>query len=139
MTAKKSLLETLKPYIMLADDLETSEPVISYCCLEYFCDKFVAGKKQTKAPYTPEDNGILTEIMNKMEATQKEQGFTKDDRKSMLEDYCGKAFATIEKEEETAPKITKAHAARFLTVSRIIDMLSSYQALTPAWEEKSKS
>ncbi len=139
MSAIKSLEDTLKPFIKMADDMESKEPVIAYCCLQYFCEQFMAAKKKAQLQLAPDEQAMLTDVMNKMGEMQKEQELTKDDRKTMLDEYCGVAFATIEKEDRIAPKITMKHAARFLEVSRLIELQSIYGALPKPWEDKRRS
>ena len=127
--------DSFKLYLKLANDLDTSEPVIGLCCRMYYLEKIVELTKQTKTPLTPEDQAELMPILQNIEEGKKTLSLTKEEMKETIEDFCKRMFVAIDKEDRTAPKIEREHARRFLSTAHFIELLSLYGALTPKWDE----
>lgn len=130
-------LASFKVYLKMAKDLEGTEPVIALCCRMYYLEKYLGLKKQANLQMSPEENAELTKVLDAVSKTKKLYPMSKEEIKDMLEDFCGKNFVRMDKEDHTAPKLTKEHASRFNTTAHFIQLLSTYDAMTPKWEEKS--
>ena len=121
----------------MATDLDSTEPVIALCCRVYYLDKYIGLKKDAKLQMTPEEKAELTQLLNVVDEAKKIYPMTKEETKDVLEDFCGRNFARMDKEDHSVPKLTKEHASRFNTTAHFIQLLSSYDGMTPKWEEKS--
>jgi len=130
-------LASLKVYLKMATDLDSTEPVIALCCRVYYMEKYLGFKKEAKLNLSPEEKAELTQLANTIGETKKIYTMTKEEIKDVLEDFCGKNFARMDKEDHNVPKLTKEHASRFNTTAHFIQLLSSYDGMTPKWEEKS--
>ncbi len=131
--------EQFKTYLKMANDLDASEPVIALCCRMHYAEKMMSFKKQAGATsFTPEEEADLSAVLNKVAETKKTLGMNKEEIKDTLEEFCSRAFCAIDKEDRTAPKIGKEHARRFLSTAYFIELLRSYDGMTPKWEELSK-
>ena len=131
-------IDSFKAFLKMAEDLDPSEPVIALSCRLYFIEKFLTIKRESGSPLTAEEQGEFNKIYTQIEESKKSLGMTKEEMKEAVEEFCGRAFVGIDKEDRTAPKITKDHAKRFVTTSHFIELLSLNGGMTPKWEELSR-
>jgi hypothetical protein len=129
-------LASLKVFLKMANDLDSTQPVIALCCRVYYLDKYIGLKKQGNLHMTPEENAELSQLLNVVGEAKKIYSMSKEETKDVLEDFCGKNFARIDIEDHNAPKLTKEHASQFNTTAHFIELLSIYDGMTPKWEEK---
>ena len=126
---------SLNAFLKLAKDLDSSEPLIALCCRVTYIEKFLAEKKKIGTSPSPAENKDLSELFTTIEAQKKQLNMTREQTKEYLEKFCLKSFADIDQDYNTVPKVTREHAMRFNKVSHFIELLPSYDAMTPKWEE----
>jgi hypothetical protein len=68
----KSPLDSIKPYLRFAIELDASEPLVAYSCRLYYVSSAIEIMKQHAEVKTPQFTSELSTVMKKM-AEQKQQ------------------------------------------------------------------
>eukprot|EP00826_Nyctotherus_ovalis_P054039 TRINITY_DN7058_c0_g1_i4.p1 TRINITY_DN7058_c0_g1~~TRINITY_DN7058_c0_g1_i4.p1 ORF type:complete len:322 (-),score=81.54 TRINITY_DN7058_c0_g1_i4:125-1090(-) len=131
-------LEAYKPYLTYAKDLDDIDPVVALCCRSYYITKYIEAKHQSNKLFTPSESASINELLGMMEEAQKKLGFTKEERKAKVEDFCKKLFDCIVEDGLSAMEVTLQHALQFNTTADLIQLLKLFGDTPHAWEEKRK-
>jgi len=127
--------ESYKLFLKLADSLEATDKIMALCCRMYYAEKVIAEKRQSGTGTTPAEQEELTRLFDLIETGKKSYELSKDGMITHIEDFCAKMYNNLNKEDRTAPKITKELAKNFNTLGCYIELLGFYNMLTSQWEE----
>ena len=118
-----SILAPIKAYFKYSMELKQHLPVIAYYCKLYAVQKGF---------------DLMNELKD-LETMKAALGqTTKEDHQPQVDNFLLSMFAKIDKEERTAPQITKNHAVDFKRCADFIAILSMFGPVDPEWQEREK-
>lgn len=129
--------KSLEEYLFYAKELENICKVASDCCITFYLEKFIQYKQRCRQACSKDENKRMSELLKQVELSQKKLGFSIEERKQKLEDFCSKIFLAFKVEEETAEQITEEIAAQYHYASKLIDLLSLFEGISSEWKYKS--
>lgn len=123
-----SILAPVKAYFKYAMELKQHLPVIAYYCKLYGVTKgFDLMKSNAQNPNIAEVKQYLINELKDLETMKSALGSTsKEDHLPQVENFLLSMFARLDKEERTAPQITKQHAIDFKKCADFIQILTMF-------------